>query len=595
MAYATPDLAPGYYLEGITVNVDFDQSVINVVQNLDGIPPALSKYIAYDTLTPANPFLAVTQDGRGNVVYDGGFPKFYNSSGSPAGSTTFAELNGAGKFFYNAMNFIANASKVAAGNRKILIVGDKTVSPYWVKGSEASDFFNTFSLLGSVGNWTFTFKDANDWGGNINFDLAELEQYVAVVVMSSLSDGSVRITNNAVTDLVTYRANGSGLMFITDHGRDVTSTTDALTPATNTFFNMANKVMVNFGAWFSGNIDRSPVNVGYLRTTYGDHPLYNGLLDSEDIYAGSSESRVYVTTYPELLPGNVPVVEITEPGTHRINLLVELTDGSVHTYQLVYVIATGAIVAFRDASDTIDVNELNIAYSDVFDPVQSPIVIRGTDLGTLTGTIKRNGVVIGELLFEQTGGQTVKLFAGDSPIRVSNGDVIEAKITSPFEFTSTLTVSRFQPQIESDTGLAEVIRKLDSASSDNRRTTLTRAVSAINSARPEVQLPYRPSPAEMLNFIRRYMRNEEILPPVTVRLYADNTALNNALSSYAPTDPNLFTLGDVLLNQVYRYNTSWSLLSGRTLHSVFGAPRVLINELDSAQYRLNLNGTITPL
>lgn len=595
MAYATPDLAPGYYLEGITVNVDFDQSVINVVQNLDGIPPALSKYIAYDTLTPANPFLAVTQDGRGNVVYDGGFPKFYNTSGSPAGSTTFAELNAAGKFFYNAMNFIANPTKVAAGNRKILIVGDKTVSPYWVKGSEASDFFNTFSLLGTVGNWTFTFKDANDWGGNINFDLAELDQYVAVVVMSSLSDGNVRITNNAVTDLITYRANGNGLLFITDHGRDVISTTDALTPATGTFFNMANKVMVNFGAWFSGNIDRTPVNVGFLRTTYGDHPLYNGLLDSEDIYAGSSESRVFVTTYPDVLPGNVPVVQITEPGTHKINLLVELTDGSVHTYQLVYVIATGAIVAFRDAGDTTDVSTLNVAYNDTFDPTQSPIVIRGTDLGTLTGTVSCNGVVIGELLFEQSGGQKVKLFAGNNPIRVNDGDVIEAKITSPFEFTSTLTVSRFQPQLESDTGLAEVVRKLDSASAENRRTALSRAVDAINAARPDVQLPYRPSPAEMLNFIRRYMRNEEILPPVTVRLYADNTALNTALSTYVPVDPNQFTLGDVLLNRVYRYNTSWTLLNGRTLHDVFGAPRVLINELDSTQYRLNLNGTITTL
>lgn len=49
-----------------------------VAYTLNGLPPALSEYIAYDTLTPANPFIAVTQDGAGNVVYDGGFPKLYN-------------------------------------------------------------------------------------------------------------------------------------------------------------------------------------------------------------------------------------------------------------------------------------------------------------------------------------------------------------------------------------------------------------------------------------------------------------------------------------------------------------------------------------
>ncbi|MFO5979451.1 hypothetical protein ACLBSL_32725, partial [Klebsiella pneumoniae] len=44
------------------------------------LPPVLSEYIAYDGVSASggSPFIAVVQDGTGNVLYDCSFPKFYN-------------------------------------------------------------------------------------------------------------------------------------------------------------------------------------------------------------------------------------------------------------------------------------------------------------------------------------------------------------------------------------------------------------------------------------------------------------------------------------------------------------------------------------
>lgn len=83
-----------------------------VSYNVNGLYPALSEYIAYDTLTPPNPFIAVTQDGLGRVVYDGGFPKFYNQE-LPGTYTNFAQLPPQFKYLHNAINWVLNLIKTA--------------------------------------------------------------------------------------------------------------------------------------------------------------------------------------------------------------------------------------------------------------------------------------------------------------------------------------------------------------------------------------------------------------------------------------------------------------------------------------------------
>ncbi|MFO5742513.1 hypothetical protein ACLBPW_30955, partial [Klebsiella pneumoniae] len=47
---------------------------------LRDLRPVHCEYIAYDgdAATGGSPFIAVVQDGTGNVLYDCSFPKFYN-------------------------------------------------------------------------------------------------------------------------------------------------------------------------------------------------------------------------------------------------------------------------------------------------------------------------------------------------------------------------------------------------------------------------------------------------------------------------------------------------------------------------------------
>ncbi len=85
----TYDKAPGIFPAPFTLNMLFASNVDKLQFSLNQGTPAISKYVAYDTLEPPNPFIAVTQDGRGNVVYDGGFPKYYNEKAPFAGTVNY--------------------------------------------------------------------------------------------------------------------------------------------------------------------------------------------------------------------------------------------------------------------------------------------------------------------------------------------------------------------------------------------------------------------------------------------------------------------------------------------------------------------------
>ena len=64
----------------LTISLDKTSDVSEYAVTFDGIPPVLAKYIAYDNLTPQNPFIATVEDGLGNILLDGGFPKWYNTN-----------------------------------------------------------------------------------------------------------------------------------------------------------------------------------------------------------------------------------------------------------------------------------------------------------------------------------------------------------------------------------------------------------------------------------------------------------------------------------------------------------------------------------
>lgn len=505
MSYVTPIPPPGSYREALEVSFEFDPRVVGVSLTTNSLPPSISKYIAYDTLNPPNPFLAVTQDGRGNVVYDGGFPKFYNANAPAPSVTTFAELNGAGKFLYNAIDFVAHKERVAVGNRKVLLIGDAVSGEsYWVKGTGFADFQTTFTRIVAVGGWTLTIKDANDWGGSINCSLAELEEYAAIIVMSSVSTGVARITSSAVADLVTYRNRGGGLIVITDHGPDLASAEEAAAANyTGAFFNLANRIVTNFGAWFSGNYDRSPVSVGYIRANYGDHPLYKNMSDSETIAAGGSESRVFVTTSPQFPKEEVAPVLVEESGNNTINILVELDDGTIESYRFVYVVADWDIVEFLDGSTGDVITHMDLGLKDRYLPI---FRVRGEGLGTLLGHLYRNDNEEGEFIYNEASGIQLTLNNGGEDLPVNDGDVIRITIYSPFQYSSSLTIGRFQPSLKATT-LHGVLDELAPYNPSLPREERIRALlQALKIERPEIEIVNYPDLARLMIPLREAFR-----------------------------------------------------------------------------------------
>lgn len=65
MSNVTLNPVPGIY-SGSSINVTgtVGADVKSIIYTTDGTAPTLAKYIAYDNLTPPNPFVAVVQDGE---------------------------------------------------------------------------------------------------------------------------------------------------------------------------------------------------------------------------------------------------------------------------------------------------------------------------------------------------------------------------------------------------------------------------------------------------------------------------------------------------------------------------------------------------
>lgn len=327
--HANLDKAEGTYTKPQTVGWQTSSEVKFVSYTVNGLMPTLSEYVAYDTLSPPNPFIAVTQDTRGNVVYDGGFPKFYNVQ-APVEGSSFANLTGAFKYLYNALNFVSDKSKVNAGNKNVLILGDAVSGEnYSIKGTETTSFYTSFTRLFAIAGYTPVFKDRSDYGNTLNPSAAELNGYCAILIMSSVYTSLTGFfTADAVANIVAFREAGGGVIAVTDHGENLTDANQAATGSYNGFFRTANQVVAEFGAYFTGNFDRTPVNVGYLRTTYGDHPLYSGMASSEEIAAGASESRVVVQIYPRYAPGQIPTIQMDD-GCYLVQILTVLNDGTI--------------------------------------------------------------------------------------------------------------------------------------------------------------------------------------------------------------------------------------------------------------------------
>lgn len=715
MANVSLSVPPGYYLEAQNASWQLSAAVDYISFTKDGPSPAISKYIAYDTLTPPNPFIAVTQDGNGNVVYDGGFPKFYNSLAPEAGidslfsmeykgtrvsgatgntyyydaftdqNVTIAagdklvydilmdsanarvgidaitnadpgnldgwnyslrdwgqqisvikdqngisihpssDLGGRGvgawyhrefdltaaagatfikwslayegeipgtfytrfkevyvldkngkvkatlfkdsiklpnstsveggasgytdtakyiydprsrlspsfKYLFNAIRWVANPEKA----KKILVLGDTiSTAAYPVKGNSVSGFSTSMQRIASACGFTCDIKDLSDYtGGKLNCTLAELNAYALVIVISTAYDvnNAELITPAAVTDLVTFRQQGGGLIFITDHGTNVLTNVNQVATAEGAgFYGTANRVIANFGAFFSGNYDRVPVNVGFLRTNYGDHPLYSGMTNAEDISAGGSESKIVLADFVKYTAANAPSISASNNGVNSIKAIAVLKDGTVETYNFIYVIATGEIIQFRNGQGT-----LFTQFPESLESTRDfTVEVLGSGLGTLVGDILLNQTKVGEIGYTAAGGSTCVFYIGSSAlIRVVKGDVFTAKVTSPFQYSRSLNVNRIQPVIKG-ASLAQIIQGLRTgvANAPLPGATIRKTMADLTALNPGSPLVYQPDSSRNVKSLRLNVGKDPALPETTGFIFGTSADAAAAMTTLVP-------------------------------------------------------------
>lgn len=432
MANITFNPAPGTYATQQSVQATVDPAWASVIYTTDGTAPTLAKYIAYDNLTPANPFIAVVQDGKGNAVFDGGFPKWYNNTVASATWTTFAEMNGACKYLANALQFISNPAKVAAGNKKVLFLGDADAGEsYNIKdplGTNPNAFRTTFLLVCSIMGYTPTIMTRSDYvGAQLNPSYADLDQYCCVVLMSSVYATTQLITNAAVSNIIAYREAGNGIFLITDHGGGADG-----------FYKTANYIASNLGVTFTSSYDRSPMQVGFLRSTYGDHPLYANLLDTEYMPAGASESKVVLTQQPIYTPATLPNISTTSQGISTIRFLLGKSDGTLTTMSVTYAINIVEPVNFTKQGVTI-----TSAPSQFLHTYAMTFALDNTSLGagaSISGLMKVNNTVVGTFS-GTTGAPAYSFYSGGNTLTLPSGsNTLELEVQTPVQFFKSLTV-----------------------------------------------------------------------------------------------------------------------------------------------------------
>lgn len=402
--------APGLTVE-TTLDIRLSGTGYDVILASTSAQPTFAKNIAYDEF--GNPFISVVQDGRGNVFFDGGFPKYYNSTWS-ASYTTFNSLSNQWKLMYNALKWCSEGRSTQT--KRVLLFGDAPeAANYAVKSTRADGFNTSIAACAALAGFTTDIADFTTYARPSVIPYATLSQYDVVIFMSSMTtDSNQRLAASTLADIATYRQQGGGVMIITDH---------------NIFQTLANEVAGQFNCSFSGNVDRHPVSVDALVATYGMHPLWANM--TGDVYAGGSEG---IVTIPSMTPFNPATdkLTITGPGYRTIYLTISDTAGTVTTYAYSYAMNVPEPVSGTMPTAT------SYKYLDL--PFE---IIRLNNTDT-SGTIAVDGTLIGSFIKRSTGAVT-KTFTGNfpKPCLTTNKKTIDVsvRITVPVIYDKTYKVT----------------------------------------------------------------------------------------------------------------------------------------------------------
>lgn len=649
MAEIGVSIEPGQYYTTQSLTVTFPPNTRRAIITRDDRSPVLTEILAYDTgyiqPIPSNPnpdigegpiverpFLAVTQDGRGNVIYDGGFPKFYNSQIKAANGgtypaakpTTLAGMPPASKYLLNGLSFIANPRKTAAGNRKILFLNNTVVGAiYNIKAShynpvagqypgvngEDSGFYDTFTAVCQIGGWVPTFIDCTGMpNGQLDVSLAEMEEYAAIVYLASNGSSSPTtstITEQTASNIAQYRAAGNGVAIITDHCTDNYANLDDAIARGGLFGHDATKVAKYFGAYFSGDVARRPVQVAEIRRQIGlpgppeDHPLLAGMADSEYIFAGGSESLII----PELFENDIVnhdqpwTTTFNTPGTYRVNVLVQLDDGTIITKPMRFVIINPSDILIKDSFNR-TVTNTSKTYKTVIDYTLDTVA---TATPTVTGELRVDTMLVGYFTTTIVNGianTSYKPFGGTGvPMPINNGQVFKFVIKEPFEFTASVTIDvpDRTPYFNASTGIS-TFSKLITSHPYFTGFNINQAFSDLTGFTDKCYTTARNLGTTILGLWWKVMGKARLpftdseLLPVRVKVYTTEAA-------WTAAKPAVGNVGDAVIiaasNKVYYWDDlpmTWATHPNNAA-TLFNVQRKVVNLLDNSNWVIGASTT----
>lgn len=251
--------------------------------------------LVYDQF--GNPFISVVDNvGGGRLIFDGGFPKYYNNQWTSVDPKTVDDLPDQFKFMYNVVNWISETHR---SRGKVLFYGDKSMDTlnYNVKYTGAADFGVGIPNAIEMTGLTPVVKNFLDYGGEhctdkkAEISLSEMNQYASIVMMSSDHSLCTTFSEETSNNFTTYVNNGGGVYIITDH---------------SVFQTGGNQILRKFGSEFYGTIDRTQGHNAYKLSTIWsnlenteydkDHALWSNFESTDYIPAGFSEGNVRLFT-----------------------------------------------------------------------------------------------------------------------------------------------------------------------------------------------------------------------------------------------------------------------------------------------------------
>ncbi len=442
--------SPGVYTSPQTVTVS-GPAGYQVIATTDGNDPVVVKTVSSsNNYAPTEyPYVQTIEDGRGRAVFDGSFPKAYNSTWT--GATSFAQLDAGQKLFHNSLKFVLN------GGTRLLALGDANATldssnGYYIKDAVgASGFAKTIAGISAILGVTSTVKDRADYAGNLlDPTYAELMNYDAILILSSrvvtVQPSTRYITVAGCNNIAQARRQGLGVYVLTDNGPGPSGNTGRYP---ENFYATANFVLeVITQANFQGYMDFSPgETVSYNKALHGDSPIFEGMADTDVVYASNSDSYVnQVIASPVALPTNLSAPS----GYTSMKFAVISPSGDVTFEQYGYNVGQPPIVELVDeAGTTISAwPQTNLRQRRVYFKY-----LPGT-FGNASGYVKVNDTVVGSFTGVGAGTITVDwlnteytLIGTGNKLTVNGTEnpLIHVELYEPVVFNYTWDFNRFVP------------------------------------------------------------------------------------------------------------------------------------------------------